>query len=227
MTTMTDIEREITRRHLLTHPFYQAWTDGTLPRAALLDYAKQYFAFEVRLPRFLTALHARAEDRAVRTALLANAWDEEHGENNHAELWLRFAEALGLTRAEVEEAAPNVATQALVDTYRDACEHAPIEAGVAALYAYESQLPAVADAKIRGLEEHYDFLDGTKKRGLAFFEVHRTLDVEHAGAERAILDAAVLQGRGATAKDGAGKALEAWWSFLSAFMPAPSPVATA
>jgi pyrroloquinoline-quinone synthase len=219
MTTMAQIEREIEERHLLTHPFYKAWSDGTLPRSALLEYARQYFAFEVRLPRFLTALHARAEDRAVRTALLANAWDEEHGELNHSELWLRFAEALGLSRAEVVDATPAPATLALVDAYREVSERAPVEAGVAALYAYESQLPAVAEAKIHGLEKHYDFVAPDKRAGVAFFEVHRTIDVAHASAERAILESAVANGRGEAAVEGARKALVAWWDFLSAFMP--------
>ena len=132
MTTMAEIEQAITERHLLTHPFYLAWTEGTLPRAALLEYARQYFAFEVRLPRFLTALHSRAEDRDTRLALLSNAWDEEHGSQNHAELWLRFANALGLSRAEVHEAQPNAATLALIETYRNLAEEAPIEAGVEA-----------------------------------------------------------------------------------------------
>jgi pyrroloquinoline-quinone synthase len=222
MTTMADIEREIAARHLLTHPFYEAWTQGTLPRSSLLEYVRQYFAFEVRLPRVLTALHARSEDRAVRAALLANAWDEEHGEHNHAELWLRFAEALGLCRAEVVDATPNATTAALVDVYRDLAERAPVESGVAALYAYESQLPSVADAKIRGLLAHFGFAaaDDERHRGLAFFEVHRAVDVAHADAERAIVASAVGQGRGASALDGARKALTAWWGFLDAFVPA-------
>jgi pyrroloquinoline-quinone synthase len=217
MTTMADIDREIAQKHLLTHPFYEAWTAGTLPREALLDYARQYYAFEVRLPRFLTALHARSEDRATRAALLANAWDEEHGEQNHPELWLRFAEALGLSREEVTSAKPNETTQALIDTYRGACEQAPVEAGVAALYAYESQLPAVAHAKVKGLEASYGFEEPSRRKGAAFFDVHEAIDVEHSAAERKILETAVSEGRGAPALDGAKKALDAWWGFLSAF----------
>jgi len=227
MTTMADIEREIAERHLLTHPFYRAWSDGTLPRSALLEYARQYFAFEVRLPRFLTALHSRAEDRAVRTALLSNAWDEEHGEQNHAELWLRFAEALGLARAEVQEATPNATTQALVDTYRDLAENAPVAAGVAALYAYESQFPAVAGAKVEGLEQHYDFLAPESRNVVAFFEVHRTLDVDHANAERKIVADSVADGQGEVALAAARRALVAWWDFLSAFVPAEMAGCTA
>jgi pyrroloquinoline-quinone synthase len=216
MTTMADIESAIAERHLLTHPFYRAWTMGTLPREALADYARQYYAFETALPRVLTALHAREDDKTARAALLENAWDEEHGEDNHAELWLRFAESLGLSRAEVVDALPNEATQTLVDTYRDLAHHAPVEAGVAALYAYESQLPAVADAKIAGLETHYGFRDASHKRGLAFFAVHRTLDETHAAAEKAIVERRV----GPAALSGAKRALEAWWGFLSAFVPA-------
>jgi pyrroloquinoline-quinone synthase len=224
MTTMADIEREIAERHLLTHPFYRAWTGGTLPRPALLEYARQYYAFETRLPRFLTALHARSEDRATRTALLSNAWDEEHGEHNHAELWLRFAEALGLSRSDVTEATPNEATRALMDTYRDLAENAPVEAGVAALYAYESQLPAVADAKIAGLNEHYGFTAADKQPGLKFFDVHRAIDVEHSTAERRIVEGALASSDDAHREevvDGARRALGAWWGFLSAFVAAP------
>jgi pyrroloquinoline-quinone synthase len=217
MTTMADIDREIAERHLLTHPFYKAWTDGTLPRSALVEYARQYFAFEVRLPRFLTALHARSDDRATRNALLSNAWDEEHGERNHAELWLRFAEALGLSRAEVLDATPNPTTLALVDAYRELSERAPVEAGVAALYAYESQIPSVADAKIHGLEQHFGFTSPERRGGLGFFEAHRVMDVAHAAAERSIVAEALDRGRGEGVLDGVKRALGAWWRFLDAF----------
>ncbi|MDQ4005632.1 MAG: iron-containing redox enzyme family protein [Actinomycetota bacterium] len=58
------------------------------------------------------------------------------------------------------------------------------------LYAFEAQVPAVAEAKIRGLEDHYGISDG---RTLAFWRVHRSLDVRHAEGERATL--AELAGR--------------------------------
>jgi pyrroloquinoline-quinone synthase len=215
MTTLAEIDRAIQDKHLLTHPFYKAWTDGTLPLSALREYARQYFAFEVRLPRFLTALHSRTEDRATRATLLGNAWDEEHGTENHAELWLRFAESLGLSREEVMTATANASTQALVDTYKNLSERAPVAAGIAALYAYESQLPAVADAKICGLEKHFGFEDAAKRGGLTFFKAHRTIDVAHAAAEREALE----RGDASGALDGARSALTAWWDFLTAFVP--------
>ncbi len=233
MVTIESIDLRIAERHLLKHPFYRAWTAGALPREALLDYVGQYYAFESKLPGFLKTLAARSENAADRAALLANARDEEHGPSNHPELWLRFGEALGLERSHVIGARLNATTQALVDTYREAAESAPVTAGVAALYAYESQLPAVAEAKIAGLREHFGFGEdcaerpgvGTgeavdSRRGLAFFEVHRTIDVHHAAEERGIIERA---GEGASREATvlwAERALEAWWNFLSGVYPA-------
>jgi pyrroloquinoline-quinone synthase len=206
--TLQSIDANIAEQHLLKHPFYEAWSAGTLPREAMLDYVGQYYAFESNLPRFLTALHSRCDDASVRAALLANAWDEEHGANNHPELWLRFGEALGLDRAAIMGATLRDTTRALVDTYREAAQQAPVEAGVAVLYAYESQLPAVAAAKIEGLRKHYGIED---RDGLAFFEVHRHLDVHHAAEERRVLE----QSASAVAAEWADRALKAWSAFLT------------
>jgi pyrroloquinoline-quinone synthase len=219
MALLASIDARIAERHLLKHPFYQAWTAGTLPREALLDYVGQYYAFESRLPGFLHALASRAESAPARAALLANARDEEHGANNHPELWLRFGEALGLERAAIQGARLNATTQALVDTYLEASTHAPVAAGVAALYAYESQLPAVAEAKIAGLKAHYGFEGSAGRSGLAFFEVHRTIDVHHAAEERAIVETAD-EGSASAAAAWAARALDAWWNFLSGVYPA-------
>ncbi len=218
MHSIARIDTRIAEKHLLTHPFYEAWTAGTLPaRPSSTTWASTTRSNRT-LPRFLTALHSRCEDAAVRASLLSNAWDEEHGANNHPELWLRFGEALGLERSQITGAKLNDATRALVDTYRQAAEKAPALAGIAAIYAYESQLPAVAAAKIEGLKKHF----GVDSRdGLAFFEIHRTLDVHHAAEERRILEAAAAGPSGEAAVACADAALTAWWNFLSAVTPSP------
>src|SRR5439155_1632013 len=101
MNLLERVDALIDARHLLTHPFYQQWVAGTLPMDAMRGYAGQYFAFESSFPRFLSALHSRSDRADVRGALLENLWDEEHGESNHQELWLRFAEGIGVPRGEV------------------------------------------------------------------------------------------------------------------------------
>jgi pyrroloquinoline-quinone synthase len=209
------IDALIEEKHLLRHPFYQAWLDGTLPTENLQEYARQYYAFESTFPRILSGIHSRTEDRDARQAILENLWDEEHGEANHQELWLRFAEGVGVHRDDVRSAERNEATQRLVDTYLTAASEAPVGAAVAAVYAYEAQVPVVAGAKIDGLKTRYGIDDD---RTLAFFDVHSTLDIEHSDAERQIVQTHGAQDEEAVIS-ATSEALDAWWGFLDAVTP--------
>jgi len=214
MDLLDQIDALIADRHLLKHPFYTKWQAGTLTRDELQDYAQQYYAFESTFPRFLSALHARTDRPDVRQSLLDNLWDEEHGEVNHAEMWLRFGEGIGADRESVRGAARNAGTRALLDTYWSSVTDGPIAAGIAALYAYEGQVPEVATEKIRGLVERYGIDDS---RTLAFFTVHSTLDVEHSGAEREMIAALAPTPADEEAVLASTRAaLDAWWGFLDA-----------
>jgi pyrroloquinoline-quinone synthase len=223
MDLLDRIDQMIDERHLLKHPFYTKWADGTLPREALQEYARQYYAFESSFPRFLSAIHSRTEAADVRQQLLDNLWDEEHGRENHAELWLRFAESIGVSRQDVRGAAPNEKTEALVDLYGTLSREGDVPAAVAALYAYERQVPQVAGSKIDGLKRHYDISDGP---ALSFFVVHGELDIEHSDAEREMLGQLSTDADPQPIEQATRAALDAWWDFLSAVdMPATSGAA--
>jgi pyrroloquinoline-quinone synthase len=223
MDLLQRIDAMIDERHLLKHPFYTKWAEGTLPREALQEYARQYYAFESAFPRFISAIHSRTESASARQRLLDNLWDEEHGKKNHAELWLRFAEGIGVDRDDVKSADWTAATRALVELYAEMAWDAPVPAAVAALYAYERQVPDVVESKVHGLKQHYGI---DSKRATAFFRVHGVLDIEHSGAERDMLaDLSVGADEGAI-EEATGRALEAWWNFLTAVdQPATAEVA--
>jgi pyrroloquinoline-quinone synthase len=214
MDLLDRLDAMIDRRRLLTHPFYTKWVAGTLPREAIQDYARQYYAFESEFPRFLSAIHTAIAGADVRRIVLDNLWDEEHGEENHAELWLRFAEGMGVDRRDVAGAGRTAATEHLVETYRRASASSPV-AGLAAMHAYERQVPDVARAKIDGLRDHYGVTD---ERTTRFWTVHEKLDVEHSGAERELL---TEMGRDdpEAAVSATDEALEAWWGFLDSVDP--------
>jgi pyrroloquinoline-quinone synthase len=202
----------IAERSLLKHPFYQAWTKGTLPLEKMREYAKQYFHFEAAFPTFLSALHSRCESPAVRQSILENLWDEEYGPDNHVALWLRFCEGLGLNEAEVRASRPNAETQALVDGFRSACFTGPVAEGLAALYAYESQAPEIARQKIAGLARNYGIRD---ERTLSFFKVHQEADVAHSGAEREAIAACVrTESEREGVEEAARIAADRLWLFL-------------
>lgn len=169
----------LAEKSLLKHPFYVEWTKGTLPRYKLEEYARQYYHFEAAFPRFLSAIHSRAESLTVRQLLLENLWDEEHGERNHPVLWLEFAAALGVDASEVTSAELNAETAALIDHYMQTSRGAPVAESLGTLFAYEGQVPEIAWQTIKGLSDHYGF----RPDEFEFFSVHLVLDVAHAGAE--------------------------------------------
>ena len=56
MSIKVDFDTIVARRDLLQHPFYQAWSAGTLPVEDLQTYAREYGAFVGMLPRAWQAL---------------------------------------------------------------------------------------------------------------------------------------------------------------------------
>jgi pyrroloquinoline-quinone synthase len=186
-TTSAAIDATVRERAMLSHPFYQAWTEGTLSRAALSEYARQYFHHVEAFPRAVSATHALCDDAAARFLLAENLAEEEglgEGKAAHAELWLQFAEALGADEDAVRAVDLNPETLTLIETFRTLSRRS-YAAGLGALYAYESQLPGVSATKIDGLARY----GVTAPRALRFFQVHMAADVEHAAVCRSLLDA--------------------------------------
>ena len=149
------LRRHIAARNLLDHPFYQDWRQGRLTIDDLRAYAGQYYHFEIRFPRFLSAIHSRCPDREVRQDILSNLWDEEHGERNHRALWLDFCAGTGLGSTEAETTSLQPGTLALLDTYTGICSTRSFQEGLAAVYAYEVQVPQIAAEKLAGLKNLY------------------------------------------------------------------------
>lgn len=173
------IRAVLEEKSMLRHPFYTEWTTGELPLSKLQQYARQYYHFEAAFPRFLSSIHARTENAKIRQLLLDNLWDEEHGDRNHPVLWLEFADALGVSEADVKKARLRPETEGLIQHFNRTSREAPLAEALGTLFAYEGQVPAIAWQKIKGLTEHYQF----EPRQFEFFSVHLVADIAHAGAE--------------------------------------------
>jgi pyrroloquinoline-quinone synthase len=179
------LDAAVAEYSLLKHPFYQAWSAGTLTPETLRVYAGQYYQFESRFPTFISAVHANTENIEHRKQLLLNLSEEESGEVNHPELWLRFADSVGADRKESKNATQFPETTNLIETLRVITRNADTLEGVAALYGYESQIPEISTTKIEGLTQHYGV---TSDEGLSFFRVHEQADEVHRAAERDIMN---------------------------------------
>ena len=207
------IDSKVAERAMLKHPFYQAWTEGRLPLDTLRAYARQYFHHVEAFPRAVSAVHSACPDRDGRRMLAENLAEEEGieaGKQDHASLWLMFAAGIGEGEGAVRAQDLNEETQALIETFRRLSRQS-YAAGLGALYAYESQFPAVAGAKIEGLADRYGVTD---EETLRFFRVHESADVEHSSVCRALLDR--LPEAEKTEAVAAGEELAgALWNFLS------------
>jgi pyrroloquinoline-quinone synthase len=171
------LDARITPFDLLTHPFYQAWSNGELTRDDLREYAAEYWHHVSAFPTYLSALHSRLGDTSLRRTVLENLIDEEGLPSGrpHSDLWMDFATGMGAGADEVHARTLNQQTTALIAHFRGAMSASP-SAALAALYTYESRVPAIAATKANGLREHY----GADAATTRYFTLHRTADVLHA-----------------------------------------------
>ena len=206
------IDNDIGAKHLLKHPFYLAWTRGELSREALADYARQYYQHVAAFPTYLSAVHAKCDDQSTRKELLNNLIDEEAGSPNHPELWLNFAKGLGVSARDPQDAEKWPETKNLIDTFRSVCRDGSTAEGLAALYAYESQIPAICESKIDGLKKHYGV---TNPKHYEYFSVHIEADRQHSVAEQRLLGGSVGYKNFESVRVSVNRVLDALWEMLS------------
>ena len=176
------LEIRIAKYNLLRHPFYKAWSAGELTRNDLREYAQEYYHYVRAIPSSLAALALRLEEGELRQAVLEEMCDEKGAEGRlgrqsvpHAELWLDFAEGMGSSR-NLEWHIPGREIRQLIRYfYQIASEGSPEEA-LAAFYAYESQVPRVAQEREQGLREIYR----ADHKTCGYFTLHANPDFGHA-----------------------------------------------
>jgi pyrroloquinoline-quinone synthase len=183
------LEECIRKYDLLCHPFYKAWSAGELTREDLREYAEDYFRHVEAFPTYLAELGIRLEDGELRRSVLANMTDEKGGENpfgdpdqSHTELWLDFVEGMGGNRFPIRQPVQEIRN--LISWFHGVASEGTPEEALAAFYAYESQVPRVAQEKDRGLRDLYKAEAKTR----AYFTVHTTADVYHSRVWRKQLE---------------------------------------
>lgn len=181
---LKQLDEIVAERHMLQHPFYIMWNEGALTQEMLKEYAKEYYHQVHHFPTYVSATHSKCNDMEIRQMLLENLVEEEQGPDNHPELWLRFADSLGVTREEMKNRKYLSHTRASVHILKELAGRDNAAEGLAALYAYESQIPEISTTKIDGLKKFYD-LD--TEDALVFFQVHEHADEIHRTVTREAL----------------------------------------
>jgi pyrroloquinoline-quinone synthase len=205
------IDAAIAEKSLLKHPFYQDWQMGKLSRESLQLYAAQYYRHVEAFPKHLRVLAARTEG-PIRDIILENLAEEENPSQPHPKLWRDFAASLGVNEEDITCCPALPGTQAVVETFREIVGDRTVAEAVAALYAYEAQVPEIATTKIEGLRKFYGI---NSIKGLAYFAVHEEADKTHREAWRAWLEEHG-QGDDQEILATTNQALDALWGALDA-----------
>ncbi len=205
------LDAAIVEKNLLKHPFYQDWQAGKLSRKALQLYAAQYYKHVEAFPGHLRMLAARTEG-PLQKLIRENLAEEENPAAPHPQLWRDFAAAVGVCEEDITCCPALPGTKCVVQTFREICGDRSVAEAVAALYAYESQVPEIAITKMEGLTKFYGV---TAPRGLAYFAVHEETDKVHRAAWREWLEEHA-EGDGEEILKTMNEALDALWGALDA-----------
>lgn len=178
-TLVQNIDKEIEARSLLNHPFYKMWSAGELNLSHLQGYAKEYFQLVKSVPAYVENIASIAPD-SDKPQIEDNAQEE----SEHIQPWIRFANSLGVLEKELIDYYGIEKTNHAVENLMSLSQ-LPFEQAVAAMYAYEMELPKISTSKIDGLKKYYnlDNEDATK-----YFELHQEADIRHAQVWRDILN---------------------------------------
>ncbi|MCY3975110.1 MAG: CADD family putative folate metabolism protein [Simkaniaceae bacterium] len=212
---LDELECLIRDDHMLFTPFYRAWSKGTLEKHTLRKYAREYYRHVKAFPTYISSLHSRCEDPAIRRELLRNLIDEEADTPSHIDLWSSFALSLGVTRSDLHSRESSATTEALIDHFRTSCRTEPFTVGLTALYTYERQIPEICTTKIDGLRQYYGLTDPESYR---YFSVHESVDVQHSADTRKMLAKLVRPAEEGAVLESARRTTSALNAFLGAFI---------
>lgn len=181
----------VNRRHTKDHPLVQGIADGKATLQDLRFFARQYYQRTARMfPKLVAAIYSRCpDDPELEHLLLENVFSESGFGNpaaEHKKLFFQFGQALGLSRADIEQAEPVPELKAFIG-WRDRIFYdAPwLEAVTVQSFVFEGQNLKRAAVIAEGLKRHYPFPD----EAIAFWATHGSeVEAEHADVGPRMID---------------------------------------
>lgn len=153
--------RDKGRFYHIHHPFHVAMNSGQCTKEQIQGWVANRFCYQTTIPIKDAAIMANCADRNVRREWVQRILDHDgtKGEEGGIEAWLRLAEAVGLTREEVESqqhVLPGVrfACDAYVNFARRASWQEAACSSLTELFA-----PEIHQRRLDNWPEHYPWID--------------------------------------------------------------------
>ena len=205
------MEAAVRAKHSRLNPFTEKWVKGELTRAQLGAWACQHYQYVSKFPRWCATVYGDCPDPKARDFLLENIVEEESG-TKHVDLLIRFAEACGVSRAEVENARQLPTTRGLTAWGNETSRQPFHIAAAGLLVGLESQVPGIYSRNLPPLKTHYGFTD----HEVEFFAIHIVADVVHGERGYQIVEKhCATPERQAEALDAVRQATEMRWQYMT------------
>ncbi|MBB4932342.1 pyrroloquinoline-quinone synthase [Lipingzhangella halophila] len=174
--------RAQSQRYHDLHPFHVRMNHGRLSRRQIRGWVANRFYYQESIPRKDAAILANCPERAVRRRWVRRILDHDGTEAGEGgiEAWLRLAEAVGLSREEVDDerhvvSGVRFAVDAYVSFARTRTWTEAVASSLTELFA-----PDLMATRLAAFENSYPWID---REGLAYFRarLHQApRDSEHA-----------------------------------------------
>lgn len=164
-----------------THPFFSDLEHGRVPREVVHRWATQFYPWLACVPIAMAERFARCSwesrydpfRRMILDQLVEEAGDPKGKEPGHPELWLRFCEGIGLTRAEVQSAALLPSTLVAMDDILYINREVPFY--VSAAGSSEPPNVELCQRLLPAFRSKY----GVDEAHLEYYRLHVTADEDH------------------------------------------------
>jgi pyrroloquinoline-quinone synthase len=155
------------------------WSEGKLTINHLQGYSKEYFQLVKVVPKFVENIFNVITDPSLKRAVGQNLKEE----SEHIEPWIMFSTAMGIQRNDLASYKGENETNMAVSTLSQLTERS-LEEAVAAMYAYEKELPKISRSKIDGLKKFYGVQSNEATK---YLEIHEEVDLRHSEVWKNIL----------------------------------------
>ena len=206
-----ELEAAVNSRHSRMNPFTERWVNGELTRTQLGQWVCQHYQYVSQFARWCATVYGSCPDADARDFLLENIVEEESGVK-HVDLLIRFGEACGVSREQIESARQLPTTRALTAWCYETSQ-APFHIAAAGLLVgLESQVPGIYRRNLPPLKQHYGFTD----HEVEFFAIHIEADEVHGERGYQIVERhSATPERRAEALDRVREATEMRWHYMS------------
>ncbi len=174
----------VAEKHSKDHPLFDLIEQGLLRKEQLRGFVKQfYLLFPKPFPKPIAAMFARSpEDSELERMWMENLMEEAVGGQTdtagHRDLYIRFAEACGIPRDELDATLPLPETQALLN-WRELLisQRSWLELYACQGMALEGTASGRMHKVVNGLVDHYGFERDSED--ILYWTVHMEVDEEH------------------------------------------------